>query len=226
MPQKRRIEEEPATRIENSCKLRMYITIHMAFDDTPASSAGDITRCLQNWRSGHEDALGQLTAVVYRELRRLAGALFVGESGGHTLQPTALVHELYLQLPDVQHIDWQSRAQFLNVAARMMRNILVDHARKRHAAKRGGGADPLIVDPAIEDPALRADVLVVNDALERFGENYPRQSHVVELRFFGGLTMEETAQVLSATGVECSLRTVERDWTFARAWLQNAIGVN
>lgn len=198
----------------------------MAPDDNPASPAGDITLCLQNWRGGDEHALSQLTAAIYRELRRLAGALFAGESSGHTLQPTALVHELYLQLPGIQHIDWQSRAQFLNVAARMMRNILVDHARKRQAAKRGGGADPLIVEPSIEDRALRADVLIINDALERFGENYPRQSHVVELRFFGGLTVEETAEVLSATGVECSLRTVERDWTFARAWLQNAIGSN
>ncbi len=191
-----------------------------------SDSAGDITRCLQNWRTGNEDALTQLTAVVYRELRRLAGALFAGEGGGHTLQPTALVHELYLQLPGVQHIDWQSRAQFLNVAAKMMRNILVDHARKRQAAKRGGGTEIVLADAAMEDRALRMDVLVINDALERFSETYPRQSHVVELRFFGGLTSEETAQVLSATGVECSLRTVERDWTFARAWLQNAIGPN
>ncbi|HEX5229574.1 MAG TPA: ECF-type sigma factor, partial [Bryobacteraceae bacterium] len=174
-------------------------------------------------RNGDESALSELTTAVYRELHRVAAALFAGEAAGRTLQPTALVHELYLQLPGVQHIDWQSRAQFLNVAAKMMRNILVDHARKRHAAKRGHGWEPVIVDPAIEDRALRADVLVINDALERFSEVYPRQSRVVELRFFGGLTSEETAQVLSGTGVECSLRTVERDWTFARAWLQNAI---
>jgi RNA polymerase sigma factor (TIGR02999 family) len=187
---------------------------------------GDITRCLQDWREGDEDALSRLTAVVYRELRRLASFLFAAESGDRTLQPTALVHELYLQLPSVQHLDWQSRAQFLSVAAKMMRNILVDHARKRHAAKRGGGVAPVIVDPRIDDPALKSDVLVINDALDRLGEHYPRQSRVVELRFFGGLTTEETCQVLSATGEECSLRTVERDWTFARAWLQNAIGPN
>jgi RNA polymerase sigma factor (TIGR02999 family) len=198
----------------------------MALDERPDSPLGDITRCLQNWRGGEQDALQQLTAAVYRELRRLAGSLFAGESSSHTLQPTALVHELYVQLPGVQHIDWQSRAQFLNVAAKMMRNILVDHARKRHAAKRGGGLEPVIVDSAIDDPALRVDVLVINDTLERFSEDCPRQSRVVELRFFGGLTAEETADVLRATGVECSLRTVERDWTFARAWLQNAIGSN
>jgi RNA polymerase sigma factor (TIGR02999 family) len=185
------------------------------------AAPGDITRCLQDWRGGDEEALSRLTAAVYRELRRLASFLFAAESGDRTLQPTALVHELYLQLPGVQHLDWQSRAQFLSVAARMMRNILVDHARKRHAAKRGGGAAPVIVDPPAEDPALKSDVLVINDALDRLSEHYPRQSRVVELRFFGGLTTEETSEVLNATGVECSLRTVDRDWTFARAWLQN-----
>ena len=187
---------------------------------------GDITRCLQDWRGGDEEALSRLTAAVYRELRRLASFLFAAESGGRTLQPTALVHELYLQLPSVQHLDWKSRAQFLSVAAKIMRNILVDHARKRHAAKRGGGVAPVIVDPQVDDPALKCDVLVINTALDRMSEHYPRQSRVVELRFFGGLTADETCQVLSATGVECSLRTVERDWTFARAWLQNAIGPN
>jgi RNA polymerase sigma factor (TIGR02999 family) len=192
--------------------------------ENESATPGDITRCLQDWRGGDELALDRLTAAVYRELRRLASALFAAESGDRTLQPTALVHELYLQLPSVQHLDWQSRAQFLGVAARIMRNILVDHARKRHAAKRGGGAVPVIVDPLVDDPALKSDVLVINTALDRLGEHYPRQSRVVELRFFGGLTTEETCEVLSATGVECSQRTVERDWTFARAWLQNAIG--
>jgi RNA polymerase sigma factor (TIGR02999 family) len=191
-------------------------------DERPAPS--DITRCLQEWRSGDEEALARLTASVYRELRRLASFLFASESGDRTLQPTALVHELYLQLPSVQHLDWQSRAQFLGVAAKMMRRILVDHARKRQAAKRGGGSLPVVVDPQAEDPAMKSDVLVINDALDRMSVQFPRQSQVVELRFFGGLTTEETREVLSATGVECSQRTVERDWTFARAWLQNAIG--
>jgi RNA polymerase sigma factor (TIGR02999 family) len=143
--------------------------------------------------------------------------------GNRTIQPTALVHELYFQLPGVQHIDWQCRAQFLGVAAKMMRNILVDHARKRHAQKRGGGAVPLIVDPQVKDPALHVDVLLVHQVLERFTEQYPRQSDVVELRFFGGLTAEETSTVLTARGIEASLRTVERDWKFAQAWLHNAI---
>jgi RNA polymerase sigma factor (TIGR02999 family) len=198
----------------------------MPASEDESAAPGDITRCLQDWRGGDEEALSRLTAAVYRELRRLASFLFAAESGGRTLQPTALVHELYLQLPSVQHLDWKSRAQFLSVAAKIMRNILVDHARKRHAAKRGGGVAPVIVDPQVDDPALKCDVLVINTALDRMSEHYPRQSRVVELRFFGGLTADETCQVLSATGVECSLRTVERDWTFARAWLQNAIGPN
>lgn len=196
----------------------------MAGGGNEGSAPGNITRCLNEWRNGDEDALARLTAEVYWELRRLAGALFAAESGERTLQPTALVHELYLQLPGVQHIDWQSRAQFLNVAARMMRNILVDHARKRHAAKRGGGFTPVLMQAAFKDPSMHVDVLMVDAALERFTAHYPRQSRVVELRFFGGLTAEETAEVLTATGEETSLRTVERDWTFARAWLENAIG--
>ena len=148
----------------------------MSASDDQNGAPGDITRCLQDWRGGEEDALARLTAAVYRELRRLASSLFAAESGDRTLQPTALVHELYLQLPSVQHLDWQCRAQFLNVAARMMRNILVDHARKRHAAKRGGGAAPVIVDAQVNDPALKSDVLVINAALDRLSEHYPRQS--------------------------------------------------
>jgi len=189
-------------------------------------SAGEITRFLQEWRGGDEEALSRLTVAVYRELRRLASALVAGESGGRTLQPTALVHELYLQLPSVQRMEWQSRGHFLGVSARIMRNILVSNARRRHAAKRGGGATAVLRVEGAEDPALTADVLVINDALDRLSEHFPRQGRVVELRFFGGLTAEETRQVLAADGIECSLRSVERDWTFARAWLQHAIGTN
>src|SRR5580693_5370531 len=185
-------------KIKYPLKTSKIKTKAMPVSEDQRSVPGDITRCLQDWRGGDEEALARLTAAVYRELRRLASFLFAAESGDRTLQPTALVHELYLQLPSVQHLDWQSRAQFLSVAARMMRNILVDHARKRHAAKRGGGAAPVIVDPRAEDPALRTDVLVINDALDRLSEHYPRQSRVVELRFFGGLTTEETSEVLTA----------------------------
>ncbi len=112
----------------------------------------------------------------------------------------------------------------MSVASKIMRNILVDYARKRRAAKRGGGLQRTDEQPAIRDAALDVDVLAVHEALDRFEVDYPRQSRVVELRFFGGLTAEETAEVLRATGIDSSLRTVERDWKFARAWLQNAVG--
>lgn len=195
----------------------------MSAELTPGHAPGLITRFLREWRAGDELALSRLTTEVYRELRRLAAAVMADEAGKRTIQPTALVHELYFQLPDVQHFDWQSRSQFLSVAAKMMRNILVDHARKRQTAKRGGGTAIAIADPPSDDPALRVDVLQIHDALEHFTERYPRQARVVELRFFGGLTAEETSEVLRATGTESSLRTVERDWKFAKAWLQNAV---
>jgi RNA polymerase sigma factor (TIGR02999 family) len=188
------------------------------------SSPGVITRCLTDWRNGDELALDRLTTAVYSELRRLAGAAMIGQAGKRTIQPTALVHELYFQLPGVQHFDWQNRTQFLNVAAKMMRNILVGHARKRQAVKRGGGMEITLSDPQANDPALSLDVLLVHQALDRFSSEYPRQARVVELRFFGGLSAEETREVLTATGIDTSLRTVERDWTFARAWLEDAIG--
>jgi RNA polymerase sigma-70 factor (ECF subfamily) len=190
------------------------------------SSPGIITRCLQDWRGGDEEALERLTTAVYRELRRLAAGAMAGQAGRRTIQPTALVHELYLQLPGVQHFDWQSRAHFLGVAAKMMRNILAGHARKRLAAKRGGGMTLVIADPQSEDSALSLDVLQVHQALDRLAGEYPRQAQVVELRFFGGLSAEETREVMVATGADSSLRTVERDWAFARAWLENAIGTD
>lgn len=191
--------------------------------DEAEEAPGAITRCLREWRSGDDRALDRLTAAVYGELRRRASFVMAELPGNRTIQPTALVHELYFRLPGVQHIDWQCRAQFLCVAAKMMRNILVDHARKRHARKRGGDSVPLMVDLQVKDPALHVDVLLIHQLLERLTEQYPRQSHVVELRFFGGLTAEETSAVLTSQGTESSLRTVERDWKFAQAWLHNAI---
>lgn len=196
----------------------------MPATESDGSPEGAITRCLKEWRGGDHEALSRLTAEVYTELRRIAGGIMMSDSANRTIQPTALVHELYLQLPGVQGFDWQSRAQFLRVAAKMMRNILVDHARMRQSAKRGGGVAPVTIEPGGNDPALRIDVLLVNTALQRFAEEYPRHAQVVELRFFGGLTAEETSDALRVEGTECSLRTVERDWKFARAWLQNALG--
>ena len=196
----------------------------MSLRESEGLPSGIITRCLKEWRGGDEAALSRLTTEVYSELRRLAGAVMASQSANRTIQPTALVHELYLRLPGVQEIDWQSRAQFLRVAAKMMRNILVDHARMRQAAKRGGGSVAVTLEPAGQDRSLQIDVLLVHTALEQFAEQYPRHAQVVELRFFGGLTSEETSEVLRVGGTESSLRTVERDWKFARAWLQDAIG--
>lgn len=182
-----------------------------------------ITGLLVRWREGDDAALPRLTSAVYAELRRLAGAFLRGEREGHTLQPTALVHELYLQLTSVRGIDWKCKAQFLSIAARLMRNILVDHARKRSAEKRGG--DRLLpFDEEAQRVAGTSDLILVDAALSRFADRYPRQAQVVELRFFGGLTPEETLQSMNADGHEISLRTVERDWKFSKAWLQNELG--
>ena len=182
-----------------------------------------ITRCLREWHAGDETALSRLATEVYDELRRLSGAIMGRYPDQITIQPTALIHELYLRLPGVREIDWQSRAQFLNVAAAMMRNILVDHARSRNAVKRGGGAVAVTMEAPFADRNLQIDVLLIHEALEKFARLYPRQAHVVELKFFGGLTADEIVDVIRADGSECSKRTVERDWNFARAWLQDAI---
>jgi RNA polymerase sigma-70 factor, ECF subfamily len=185
-------------------------------------AALDITTCLVRWREGDRNALNELTDLVYRELRRLAVVFLRGEAPGHTLQPTALVHELYLRIEGVREVDWKCRAQFFGISARMMRNILVDHARKRRAAKRGSGRIVSLSDcdfQSGDDP----DVLLVDMALSRFADKYPRQAQVVELRFFGGLTSEDTAEAMKIQFENTSLRTVERDWRFARAWLLNEI---
>lgn len=188
----------------------------------PTDSVSSITRLLEGWREGDEEALSRLTALVYAELRRLAGAFLQNERGGHTLQPTALVHEFYLQIESVRAIDWKCRAQFFPIAARMMRNILVDHARKRGAEKRGAGIVVSLEDTAPDAPQA-PDILMVDAALGRFADLYPRQAQVVELRFFGGLNAEETVEALNVTGHEVSLRTVERDWKFSKAWLQSEL---
>jgi len=187
------------------------------------SAAATITSWLREWRSGNAAVLPKLTAAVYEELRRLAILAFRDERSEALIQPTALVHELYLQLPDVRELDWQSRGQFYAVASRMMRNILVDHARKRRALKRGGAGEIVLPAPDSHTFSIDLSVISVHEALDAFTSEYPRQSRVVELRFFGGLTVEETLEALRAEGVDSSHRTVERDWTFARAWLHRAI---
>jgi RNA polymerase sigma-70 factor, ECF subfamily len=182
--------------------------------DAIEKSAG-ATQLLIDLAGGDERALEQMTPLVYQELRRLARYYLRRERPGHTLQPTALVHEVYFRLIDQRRVDWRNRAQFLGLAASMMRRILVNHARDRAAAKRGGGAEKVSLRFA-DEPAERAgvDVLALSRALDRLAANDERKGRVVELKFFGGLTTEEIGHVL-----DISAATVEREWSFARAWL-------
>lgn len=176
----------------------------------------NVTQLLGRWTGGDKAALDELMPLVYSELRSLAKKYLKSERSGHTLQPTALVNEVYLRLVDQQNASFQNRAQFFGLAARLMRNILVDHARKRRTAKRGGEPYRLSISTADRigrKPDL--DIVALDDALTRLSALNPQHSKTVELRFFGGLTIEETAE---AMGV--SHATVERDWSFARAWLR------
>lgn len=180
-----------------------------------SSPPGDVTRLLAAWSQGDGDALEALIPVVYGELRRIAARYFRHESPGHTLQPTGLVHEAYLKLVDQDHARWQNRAQFFGVAAQLMRRILVDHARTRVAAKRGGGLRPVTLVDAVDiSPAGGIDVIALDNALARLTTLYPEQGRLVELRYFGGLTIEETSEAMGT-----SPATVKRQWTVARAWL-------
>jgi RNA polymerase sigma-70 factor, ECF subfamily len=161
----------------------------------------------------------RMLPVVYAELRRLAASYLRRERPGHTLQPTALVHEAYVRLIDQRQVDWSNRAQFMGLAAVMMRRILVNHARDRAAEKRGGGAEHVPLTLAGEGiGTVKVDVLELHDALTRLSESDPRKGQIVELKFFGGLTTDEIADTLSV-----STATVERDWKFARAWLFRAV---
>jgi RNA polymerase sigma factor (TIGR02999 family) len=168
-------------------------------------------------RSGHKGAVEQLLPLVYNELRRLAARYMQQERPGHTLQPTALVHEAYLRLTNQDRANWQNRAQFMGVAGQLMRRILVDHARKRCAAKRGGF--PVTLDESsanqLADVSRPEEILAVHLTLERLERLDPQQGKMVELRYFAGLSAEETAE---AMGI--SVRTVEREWTTAKAWLR------
>ncbi|HEY7636381.1 MAG TPA: sigma-70 family RNA polymerase sigma factor [Gemmatimonadales bacterium] len=182
-----------------------------------ASRPSDVTRLLLEVSNGRAGAVDQLFPLVYAELRQLAARLLRGERKDHTLQPTALVHEAYLRLVDQRVGTWENRAHFLGVAAQAMRRILLDHARRRRAVKRDGGRVTLDEELAeVTGPSV--DLLEVDAALERLAQLDARQSRVVELRFFGGLNVEETAAVLGVAPV-----TVKRDWAVARAWLHRAL---
>lgn len=175
----------------------------------------DVTRLLVSWSNGNQQALEQLTPLVYAELRRLAGRYLRRERSDHTLQSTALVHEAFLRLVDQRDVRWQNRAHFFGVAAQIIRRILVDYARARQTAKRGSDACKLSLDEAIGVAERRdMDLIALDDALEGLAEIDPQQARIVELRFFTGLSIEETAEVLGV-----SRATVNRDWVTAKAWL-------
>lgn len=198
-----------------------------------------VTQLLAKWSGGNEAALGELTGLVYQELRVLAQRHLRRERPNHTIQRTALVHEAFVRLVNQQSVDWQSRAHFFGLASNLMRRILVDHARARLASKRGGGLAPVSLDeitspgeagdthaptgpryaePSQIDGETEDDVTAIDAALTRLAELDERQAKIVEMRYFGGLTIEETAQVLGISDA-----TVKREWTLARAWLRREL---
>jgi RNA polymerase sigma factor (TIGR02999 family) len=175
----------------------------------------EITQLLLAWGSGDERALEELMPLVYDELRKVAARHMRRQTPGHTLQTTALVNEAYLRLIDASKVRWQNRAHFFAVSAQLMRRILVDFARQRQNLKRGGGAQQISLDEALAvAPERGADLLALDEALDRLAALNARQARLVELRYFGGLSEEETAEAL-----KISLRTVQRDWNLARLWL-------
>jgi RNA polymerase sigma factor (TIGR02999 family) len=184
---------------------------------------GEVTLLLAEWKHGQQDALAKLIPLVYRELRRIAGRYMREERPGHTLQPTALVHEAFLRLVDQNRANWRNRSQFMGVAAQLMRRLLVDHARRRATAKRNAAPTVTLNNARLSDAALNQgadigraeEILAVNEVLARLGQLDPQQARVVELRYFGGLSVEE-----AATAMGISPRTVKRDWAMAKAWLR------
>ena len=197
------------------------------------NQAGEVTQLLLQWRAGNEAVLEMLLPLVYDELRGLAQRHLRRERGSHTLQRTALVHEAYLRMVDQRQVNWESRAQFFGIASQMMRRVLVDHARRRAAEKRGGGAQRIDIDAvlatdegadsrarAVDEPREEPEIdfEAVHEALERLEALDPGQGKLVELRFFGGLSIKEAAEVIGV-----SPATVKREWAIARAWLQREL---
>lgn len=182
-------------------------------------SEPNVTELLLEWQKGGKDALDRLTPLIYDELRRMAHRYVQRERAGHTLETTALVNEAYLRLIGQQKIDWQNRAHFFAVTAQVMRHVLIDHARRRHFAKRGGEVQRVSLEKAaVMSHERAAELVALDEALDNLARIDPRKSRVVELRYFGGLSLEETAKVL-----EISLMTVRRDWRAAKAWLYKAL---
>lgn len=178
----------------------------------------DVTGLLRAWSNGDEDALATLTPLVYRELHRRAHAHMGHEAGGHVLQTTALVNEIYIRMVDLRSVSWRDRAHFFAVSSRLIRHVLIDAARARGAVKRGANAPHLVLDEALVSTERGAELVALDDALAALATIDHRKSQVVELRFFGGLSVEETAEVLGV-----SPETVKRDWRFAKAWLRREL---
>jgi len=192
----------------------------MTSSDRLASPPGEITQLLKQLSGGNREAESRLVPLVYEQLRRLAARYMRRERRDHTLQPTALVHEAYLKLREQQQVQWQSRGHFYCIAARLMRRILVDHAREVEASKRAGSRVKVPLEPEIAlADGKSAELLAIDEALGTLFEQNPRQAQIVELRFFGGCSEEEIAGILAI-----SVRTVKRDWRVARAWLYAELG--
>ncbi|MBL8189955.1 MAG: sigma-70 family RNA polymerase sigma factor [Acidobacteria bacterium] len=189
-------------------------------NDSPAdNSASDVTRLLVDWGHGDQSALDSLLPLIYNELRRVADSYLRRDRPGHTLQATALVNEAFLRLIDQDQINWQNRAHFFGAAANLMRQILIQHARANHAAKRGGERQKLYLDEAGDvSQSSDLDLVALDEALRDLEAVAPRQCRIVELRYFGGLSIEETGELLSI-----SPSTVKREWTMAKAWLRREI---
>jgi RNA polymerase sigma-70 factor (ECF subfamily) len=181
----------------------------------PASGSAQVTQLLRAWSSGDEAALEELLPLVEAELRRLARIYMARERDGHTLQTTALVNEAFIRLIDARGLRWQDRAHFLGISARLMRRVLVDHARSRGYKKRGAGAQRVTLDEGMAvSPGPDVDIVALDRALDALAQVDERKSRVIELRYFGGLTVEETAEVLHV-----SIDTIKRDWRLAKLWL-------
>ena len=180
-----------------------------------------VTALLGQWRRGDDAALSEVIERLYAELRRLAGAYLRGRDANATIGPTALVHEFYLRAGALQGVDWQSRGQFIAAAARAMRNLLIDNARRRLSERRGGGRVESLEEHEPAAPRIDTQILAIHEGLERLAVDYPRHAQVVELIYFGGLNAGEAADTMGL-----SQRTVERDWRFARAWLRSFLGEN
>jgi RNA polymerase sigma factor (TIGR02999 family) len=186
--------------------------------DMPRGQPSEVTRLLLDWNRGNKEAFDLVLPLVYRELRKLAGGYLKGERPGHTLQPTALIHEAYLRLVDQSVPEWQNRSHFFGVAARAMRQILVEHARSRHALKRGGGKNVSLVEAVAMSQQRPADLVALDDALKALAAADEQKARMIELRYFAGLGVQETADALGI-----SVATARRHLRFAEAWLRREL---